>query len=103
MAVAKQIRTIHRNDARNQIRVSLALDKKTFRACFSTITTQALRDVRRHNISIKRPLGPCTGVFTKTLGLLCAYIIDERKALGLGLIPQDFHLHWFWDRHLLVL
>ena len=52
MAVAKQIRTIQRNDARNQIRTSLELDERTFGACFSTITTPALREVRRHNISI---------------------------------------------------
>ena len=103
MAVAKQIRTICRNDARDQVRIGLELDTKTFRACFSTITTPALREVRRHNISIKRPLEPCTGVFTKTLGLPCAHIIDERRALRLGLTPEDFHPHWFWIRNSLVL
>jgi hypothetical protein len=103
MAVSKQMRTICRNDARNQIRVGLELDKKTFGACFTIITTPALRQVKKHNISVNRPLEPCTGTFTKTLGLPCAHIINERRAMGLGLTPDDFHPHWFWTRNSLAL
>ena len=103
MAIAKQMRTIQQNDARNRIRTPLELDERTFGACFGTITTPALREVRRHNISLKRPLEPCTGVFTRTLGLPCAHVIDQRKTLGLGLVPDDFHPHWFWTRNSLVL
>ncbi len=31
------------------------------------------------------------------MGLPCAHICDTRRATG-GLIPSDFHEHWYWDR-----
>jgi hypothetical protein len=31
------------------------------------------------------------------MGLPCAHICDIRRATG-GLIPSDFHEHWYWDR-----
>ena len=31
------------------------------------------------------------------MGLPCAHICDIRRATG-GLIPLDFHEHWYWDR-----
>ena len=31
------------------------------------------------------------------MGLPCAHVIHERKALG-GLHPHDFDVHWFWDQ-----
>ena len=31
------------------------------------------------------------------MGLPCAHICDIKRATG-GLIPSDFHEHWYWDR-----
>jgi hypothetical protein len=31
------------------------------------------------------------------MGLPCAHICDIRRATG-GLVPSDFHEHWYWDR-----
>ena len=33
------------------------------------------------------------------MGLPCAHIIENRKELGQGLLPDDFHLHWYWERY----
>jgi hypothetical protein len=43
------------------------------------------------------PLKECTGRFTQTMGLPCAHVCNDRKALG-GLQVEDFDEHWFWDR-----
>jgi hypothetical protein len=31
------------------------------------------------------------------MGLPCAHVCDSKKATT-GLVPEDFHLHWYWDR-----
>lgn len=31
------------------------------------------------------------------MGLPCAHICDERRGT-IGLVPTDFHPHWYWDR-----
>jgi hypothetical protein len=46
-----------------------------------------------------RPFTPCTGVFTATTGLPCAHLVDSRKEVGQVLLPDDFHLHWYWERY----
>jgi hypothetical protein len=91
MAVRKQIREIISYDARDQIRIDLSLDQKTFGTCFSTITPIALREVRSHIRAIEQPLGPCSGIFTKTMGLPCAHVVSSRREVGLGLTPDDFY------------
>jgi hypothetical protein len=47
---------------------------------------------------MKEPLEPCSGVFLRTIGVLCAHIVRNRREVGLGLTPDDFHLHWWWNR-----
>ena len=32
-----------------------------------------------------------------TTGLPCAHKVEDTRQLGLQ--PQDFHAHWFWDRY----
>jgi hypothetical protein len=53
--------------------------------------------VQRHLELVSLPLQPCTGSFTQSMGLPCAHICDIRRATG-GLVPLDFHEHWYWDR-----
>jgi hypothetical protein len=76
----------------------LDIDRTVFRPVFGVVTWYAIRRVIAHCESMKHPLKPCTGTFTRSMGLPCAHVVDERKALG-GLRLQDFNGHWFWDRN----
>jgi hypothetical protein len=103
-AVANQIRNIKASAARDRIRTPLDIDRRQYHACFSQITVTALRLAHNnHQQAIqkaeasKRPLEPCTGVYTITTGLPCAHKIENTRQLELQ--PQDFHAHWFWDRY----
>ena len=78
--------------------IPLDVDKVVYRGVLGLVTWYAIRRVMNHCASMKLPLKPCTGVFTRSMGLPCAHIVDERKASG-GLRPQDFDAHWFWDRN----
>ena len=72
-------------------------DKKLYHGCFGVITWHALQLVQRHLESVSLPLQPCIGTFTQAMGLPCAHICDIKQNTG-GLIPSDFHEHWYWDR-----
>ncbi len=78
-------------------RIPVDIDEKLYQGCFGVITWHALRLVQRHLESISLPLQPCTGSFTRSMGLPCAHICDIKRATG-GLIPSDFHKHWYWER-----
>ena len=56
--------------------------------CIYIYTTPALRQVHSNYTSAKRPLQPCTGVFTATTGLPCAHQVDYIRE-GLSLLPHD--------------
>ena len=58
-----------------------------------------MRKVHSNYTGAKRPLQPCTGVFTATTGLPCAHRVDYIREEGLSLLPDDFHPHWYWDRY----
>jgi hypothetical protein len=103
-AVANQIVSIKADAARDQIRTPIEIDQRQYHACFSQITVTALREVRDNHRNalqkaraLKKPLEPCTGVYTMTTGLPCAHKVEQTRQLGLQ--PQDFHVHWFWDRY----
>lgn len=33
------------------------------------------------------------------MGVPCAHTVRNRQEIGLGLNPDDFHPHWWWNRH----
>ncbi len=96
-AMINQIANIKGLVARERQATPLDLDKKLFQPVFGVVTWYALRQVVYHCERVSLPLRPCTGSFTRSMGLPCAHICDERKALG-GLRIEDFDDHWFWDR-----
>src|SRR5262245_57936829 len=57
-----------------------------------------LRLVQKHYECAKKPLEPCTGVYTTTWGLPCAHKLEEVREQGVSLLPEQFHKHWYWDR-----
>ena len=76
----------------------LTLDRRLFDSVFGVVTWHALHKVVEHCQKTELPLKPCTGSFTRAMGLPCAHVCDTKKDLG-GLVIDDFDEHWFWDRH----
>ena len=70
-----------------------------FRPCLGRITATGLQKALHNWKNTKEPYKPCTRVFTRTTGLPCAHIINDRQAKGLVLQAVDFHLHWHWNRY----
>ena len=99
-AINNQVRTIRVETNRKRDTIPLALDKKVFRPCIGVISWTALEKVQLHWDKTGKPTKPCTGVFTRTMGLPCAHIFEKRMSgdLSTGILPQDFHPFWFWDR-----
>ena len=75
------------------------LDRAQFHACYSQITTVALRLAQEHYILAEKPLKPCSGVYNATTGLPCAHRINHIRQQRGSLLPEDFHKHWYWDRY----
>ena len=96
-AVINQITAVSSRTTIQQDRAPLNIDERLYHGCFGVITWYALRLVQQHLNSVSLPLQPCTGSFTRAMGLPCAHICDIKKDTG-GLTPVDFHEHWFWDR-----
>jgi hypothetical protein len=81
-AITNQIRRIKADAAKDRMRTPLNLDRAQYSACFNYITTPALRQVHANYISAKRPLQPCTSVFTTTTGLPYAHRVDYIQEEG---------------------
>jgi hypothetical protein len=96
-AVINQITAVSNRTAIQRDRTPIDIDKKLYQGCFGVVTWHALRLVQQHLESVSLPLRPCTGSFTRAIGLPCAHICDIKRATG-GLIPLDFHEHWYWER-----
>ncbi|KAF5190520.1 Transposase [Thalictrum thalictroides] len=96
-AIINQITAVSTRTSIQQDRAPLDIDKKLYQGCFGIVTWHALRLVQRHLKAVSLPLQPCTGSFTRTMGLPCAHICDIKKDTG-GLTPSDFHEHWYWER-----
>ncbi|RKF79143.1 hypothetical protein GcC1_049037, partial [Golovinomyces cichoracearum] len=96
-AIINQITAVSTRTSIQRDRTPIDIDKKLYHGCFGVISWYALRLVQRHLESVSLPLSPCTGAFTKSMGLPCAHVCDIKQATG-GLTPSDFHEYWYWDR-----
>ncbi|CAG8647305.1 12485_t:CDS:2 [Cetraspora pellucida] len=74
-------------------RIVLALKNQ-----YQEIKTQISQDATSEN-----SLQPCTGTFTSSMGLPCSYIIQEHLNNNQYLQLNDFHKHWWLQRHQLFL
>jgi hypothetical protein len=95
-AVINQITAVSTRTDMLQDRAPLGIDKKLYQGCFGVVTWHALRLVQQHLERVSLPLKPCTGSFTRSIGLPCAHICDVKKDTS-GLTLSDFHEHWYWD------
>jgi hypothetical protein len=95
-AVINQITTVSSKSTTQQDYTPVDIDRLLYQGCFRVITWYALRLVQKHLTSVSLPLQPCTGRFTHSMGLPCAYTCNIRRATG-GLTLLDFHTYWYWD------
>ena len=98
-AIANQIHSIKGYTAQARNRTPIDLDRAQFHACYSQITTVALRLVQEHYILARKPPKACSGVYKATTGLPCAHRIEDIRRQGGSLLPEEFHKHWHWDRY----
>ncbi len=96
-AVINQITSITSLTDSARDSIPLDIDRKLYRGVFGVVTWHAIRQVQKHIKSVSLPLRPCTGAFTRGMGLPCAHICDIKRNTT-GLTPSDFHEHWYWDR-----
>jgi hypothetical protein len=92
-AIANQIHSIKGYTAQARIRTPIDLDRAQFHACYSQITTVALHLAQEHYIIAKKPLEPCSGIYTATTGLLYTNRVKDIRGQGGSLLPEDFHKH----------
>ena len=96
-AVINQIAAVSSRTTILRDRIPIDIDKKLYHGCFGVVTWHALRLAQQHIKSVSLPLQPCTGNFKRSMGLCCAHVCDLKKTAG-GLIPSDFHEHWYRER-----
>ena len=75
-----------------------------FRDLYGFVAPFALRKIRDHYKRIcgqPTAIEPCTGIFTRTMGLPCAHRIQERlyDRAGDGVLKlEDIHRHWLYTK-----
>jgi hypothetical protein len=95
LALNNQLSELRSNQAKQQIRTPLELDKAIYRAIQGWVSHEALRKVEeQRQLQWKdRPPSPaCTGIFTRVYGLPCVHVLATRQ--GEPLLLEDFHSHW---------
>ena len=95
LALNNQLSELQSNQAKQQIRTPLELDKALYRAVIGWVSYEALRKVeKQRQLQWKDPppSSPCTGTFTRVYGLPCVHVLTLRQ--GEPLLLEDFHSHW---------
>ena len=94
-ALNNQLSELRSNQAKQQIRTPLELDKSIYRAVQGWVSHEALRKVEeQRQLQWKNPAPSptCTGSFTRVHGLPCIHVLSTRQ--GEPLLLEDFHSHW---------
>ena len=95
LALNHQLSELRSNQAKQQIRTPLQLDKAIYRNVQGWVSHQALRKVeeqRQLKWKVPPPSPTCTGTFTRVYGLPCVHILTARQ--DEPLLLEDFHSHW---------
>ena len=94
LALINQLSELRSNQAKQQIRIPLELDKALYRAVQGWVSYEALRKVeeqRQLQWKNRPPSATCTGTFTRVYGLPCVHVLTGRQE---PLLLEDFHSHW---------
>ncbi len=66
------------------------------------ISSYTLKEVLKHVESFKsdthRTTPPCINSFSRTMGLPCAHLYNDRRSIGITLLVRDFYPQWRLDR-----
>ena len=95
LALNNQLSELQSNQAKQQIRTPLELDRALYRAIQGWVSHEALRKVeeqRQLQWKDPPPSPTCTGTFTRVYGLPCVHVLTVRQ--GEPLLLEDFHSHW---------
>ena len=95
LALNNQLSELRSNQAKQQIRTPLELDKALYRAVQGWVSYEALRKVeeqRQLQWKDPAPSSTCTGTFTRIYGLPCVHVLTIRQ--DEPLLLEDFHSHW---------
>jgi hypothetical protein len=94
LALNNQLAELKANQAKQQIRIPLELDKALYKAVQGWVSHEALRKVdgqRQLQWKDPPPSPTCTGTFTRVYGLPCVHVLTTRQE---PLLLEDFHSHW---------
>lgn len=99
LAVLNQLSELQANQAKQQIRTPIELSGILYSNIRGWVSHEALRKVeeQRKRLS-KDELPACTGVFTATLGLPCAHVLEPLVHQDQPLQLRHFHTHWHLQR-----
>ena len=95
LALNNQLSELRSNQAKQQIRTPLELDKTLYRDVQGWVSHEALRKVEeQRQLQWKNPPASptCTSTFTRVHGLPCVHVLTSHK--GQPLLLDDFHSHW---------
>lgn len=78
--------------------------KKLHHIISSFAVDKVFRHIKQFNLiaNPRAELNPCTGSFTRTMGLPCAHTIQPLLQERRPLQPEQFHLQWRINRHQII-
>ncbi|KAL2137775.1 hypothetical protein VTI28DRAFT_8314 [Corynascus sepedonium] len=94
LALINQLSELRSNQAKQQIRIPLELDKALYRGVQGWVSYEELRKVEEQRQLLWKdppPSPTCTGTFTRVYGLPCVHVLTGRQE---PLLLEDFHSHW---------
>uniref|UniRef100_M4BNK2 Uncharacterized protein n=1 Tax=Hyaloperonospora arabidopsidis (strain Emoy2) TaxID=559515 RepID=M4BNK2_HYAAE len=93
---------ISRDTAYQKARVLLKLQPKFWSDVAKKVPHPALKEAsRQYQLAQALPADapPCTGTFTKVMGIPCAHAIKQKLASKEQVRVYDFRSHWCFNKH----
>uniref|UniRef100_A0A8H7K5T0 MULE transposase domain-containing protein n=1 Tax=Bionectria ochroleuca TaxID=29856 RepID=A0A8H7K5T0_BIOOC len=99
LAILNQVAELRANQAKQQVRTPIELSGSLYSIIRGWVSHEALRKVEAQRKRLQQDRLPaCTGVFSATLGLPCAHVIEPLMRQEQPLQLQHFHTHWHLQR-----
>lgn len=98
LAILNQISELEANQANQQIRTPIELSGVLYSNIRGWVSHEALRKVEKQRKQLSEECPPCTGLFTKSLGLPCSHILKPLIQQKQPLQLYHFHQHWHLQR-----
>lgn len=98
LVLSNQLAELEANQAQQHINTPRILSGVLYSNIRGWISHQALRMVEAQRQRLLEEYPPCTGLFTRTLGLPCAHILQPLLVQNQPLQLHHFHSHWHLQR-----